>query len=508
MIRLFAAACLLLAFLQPAAAEKRVALIIANSEYLNTSKLDNPRNDAKAVAKVLTQIGFAPGDVTVKFDLGYDGMRKAIMAFGRAAEGADVAIIYFAGHGYGSGVNYLIPVDAELKYFRDLPSETISQRTLEDAVQPAKRLKLIILDACRNDPSRGRMIDAPRTRGLVRGLEEEEPEAPGVLVIYSAKHGTTAQDGPDGGLSPFATALVHQLSNADDIRFVFGGIRDEVMKATKNEQEPWLYASLGREKIYLVDPAAAAAESPTLAALSNKEYTVSNHATIPDDTSSSNNSTIPSNSAVSSKGSKSTGDKTDVWYKLCIDVPVADTPKQGEPQKQQKSENMKKVNVCLTQADVRDNSTAVLIGKIAVRQVAGQEKPQMLAMLPLGSALPPGALIKVDDKEPIKLQYTTCDQAGCYAEANIEPAVIDQMKAGKQIAYLGIDVTGRALSIPLPLEGFAKAFEERPVSVEKYNEDQRKIADVIRQRLADLKKQQEQKNPQAAGAEAARPAKK
>ena len=140
-------------------------------------------------------------------------------------------------------------------------------------------------------------------------------------------------------------------------------------------------------------------------------------------------------------------------------MPVQEPPKKGEQPKQQKPEDMKKVNVCLTQVDVRDNATAILIGKIAVRQVAGQDKPQMLAMLPLGSALPPGALVKIDDKEPIKLQYTTCDQAGCYAEANIEPTLIDQMKSGKQIAYLGIDVTGRALSIPLPLEGFAKAIE-------------------------------------------------
>jgi invasion protein IalB len=193
----------------------------------------------------------------------------------------------------------------------------------------------------------------------------------------------------------------------------------------------------------------------------------------------------------------------DVWYKLCIDVPVQDPPKKGEQPKQQKPEDMKKVNVCLTQVDVRDNATAILIGKIAVRQVAGQDKPQMLAMLPLGSALPPGALVKIDEKEPIKLQYTTCDQAGCYAEANIEPALIEQMKGGKQIAYLGIDVTGRALSIPLPLEGFAKAIDGQPVAVDKYNDDQRKIADVIRQRLADLRKQQEEKNAQAAGGAAA-----
>jgi invasion protein IalB len=195
----------------------------------------------------------------------------------------------------------------------------------------------------------------------------------------------------------------------------------------------------------------------------------------------------------------------DIWYKLCIDVPVAEQPKPGEQPKPQKPEDMKKVNVCLTQVDVRDNATAILIGKIAVRQVANQEKPQMLAMLPLGSALPPGALVKIDDKEPIKLQYTTCDQAGCYAEANIEPGLIDQMKSGKQIAYLGIDVTGRALSIPLPLEGFAKAIDGQPVPVDKYNEDQRKIAEVIRQRLAELKKQQEEaaKNGGQPGAQAA-----
>ena len=195
----------------------------------------------------------------------------------------------------------------------------------------------------------------------------------------------------------------------------------------------------------------------------------------------------------------------DIWYKLCIDVPTPDPVKPGEQPKQQKPEEMKKTNVCLTQVDVRDNATAILIGKLALRQVAGQEKPQLLAMLPLGSALPPGALVKVDDKEPVKLAYTTCDQAGCYAAASIDPALVATMKTGKQIAYLGIDVTGRALSIPLPLEGFAKALDGQPVPVEKYNEDQKKIAEVIRQRLADLRAKQAEaaKNGAAAPAAAA-----
>ncbi len=141
---------------------------------------------------------------------------------------------------------------------------------------------------------------------------------------------------------------------------------------------------------------------------------------------------------------------------------------------------MKKVNVCLTQVDIRDNATAILIGKLAVRQAQNQPKPSILAMLPLGSLLPAGALVKVDDKEPIKLAYNTCDQAGCYAEAEVEPALVEQMKTGKQVAYLGIDVTGRQLAIPLPLEGFAKAVNGAPVPEDKYREDQRKIADVIR----------------------------
>ncbi len=200
----------------------------------------------------------------------------------------------------------------------------------------------------------------------------------------------------------------------------------------------------------------------------------------------------------------------DIWYKLCFDVPVPEPVKPGEQPKQQKPEEMKKVNMCITQVDVRDNVIGALRGKLAIRQTAGQEKPQLLAMLPLGSSLPLGALVKIDDKEPIKLAYQACDQAGCYAEAVVEPALVESMKTGKQIAYLGIDVTGQALSIPLPLEGFKKAIDGQPIPMEKYTEDQKKIADFIRQRVAELRKKQEeaQKNGGAAAPAAADPKKK
>ncbi|MFY9639711.1 MAG: invasion associated locus B family protein [Rhodomicrobium sp.] len=200
------------------------------------------------------------------------------------------------------------------------------------------------------------------------------------------------------------------------------------------------------------------------------------------------------------------GQKSDIWYKLCIDVPVPEPTKPGEPPKQQKPGEMKKVNACLTQADVRDNATAVLVGTLAVRQIVGQPKPQILVMLPLQSALPPGALVKIDDKEPIKLAYTTCDRAGCYAEANIEPALVNQMKAGKQIAYLGIGISRHPLSVSLPLAGFAKAIDGPPMSVEKYNEEQGKIAKVIKARLAELRKKQEEAAQSGQNAQPAAPA--
>jgi invasion protein IalB len=184
--------------------------------------------------------------------------------------------------------------------------------------------------------------------------------------------------------------------------------------------------------------------------------------------------------------------KSDIWYKICIDVPTPEPAKPGEPPKPQKPEEMKKTNICLTQADVRDNVTAMLVGRLAVRQVAGQPQPQMVVLLPLESALPPGALVKVDDKEPVKLVYTTCDQGGCYAEGVIAPTMVDQMKSGKQIAYLGMGVNGRTLSVPLPLEGFAKAIDGQPMPLEKYNEEQRKIGQFIQARLAELRKKQEE----------------
>jgi uncharacterized caspase-like protein len=137
---------------------KRVALIIANGDYRRLSKLPNPVNDGRLIAQSLRAAGFAEEDITVRTDLDHNGMRLAILDFTRKAAGAEVALIYFAGHGFGGAENFLVPVDAKLTNFRDLRYEAFSQRELENAVSSAKGLKLVILDACRNDPSQGRLL--------------------------------------------------------------------------------------------------------------------------------------------------------------------------------------------------------------------------------------------------------------------------------------------------------------------------------------------------------------
>jgi invasion protein IalB len=166
-----------------------------------------------------------------------------------------------------------------------------------------------------------------------------------------------------------------------------------------------------------------------------------------------------------------------IWYKLCTKSALTAS-----------SANIEAGGVCQTMADVRDNKTAVLIGRVAIRELPGQASYQLEVLLPPGSALPPGALVKIDGGEPIKLAYKRCDASGCYAHAAAGNLVIMQMRSGKQIAYLSVDVRGKALNIPLPLAGFAEAFEGTPKALDKYRADEKKIAEVIAKRLAEAGK--------------------
>jgi uncharacterized caspase-like protein len=242
----------------PTGAEARkVALIIGNSDYANTSRLTNPANDIKLVAASARQAGF--DDVTVAADLAVNEFQKAMRDFRDKAEGADVAMVYYAGHGIeAQGKNWLIPTDAQLKSDLDLPYEAINLDRMMEAVSGAQ-VRMVILDSCRNNPF-GRTWKSG-TRAVVNGLAGVE--ADDVLVIYAAGPGQTAADGT-GANSPFATSLAKRLPQPDlPVQLLGGAIRDDVLAATGGLQRPFVSASITGTPVYLV-PRPGAANRPAM----------------------------------------------------------------------------------------------------------------------------------------------------------------------------------------------------------------------------------------------------
>jgi uncharacterized caspase-like protein len=231
-------------------AEKRVALVIGNSDYAAVARLSNPRRDADAVAASLRRIGFRT--VTLEADLSRDKLVRALRAFQDEAETADWAMIYYAGHGIEvGGVNYLVPIDARLKDDRDVQDEAVPLDRLLSAIEGAKKLRLVVLDACRDNPFVAQMRRSVGTRSIGRGLARIEPEG-GTLVAYAAKHGQVALDG-DGANSPFVGALVRHLQTPGlEINKLFRLVRDDVMAATGRKQEPFVYGSLPGEDFFFV----------------------------------------------------------------------------------------------------------------------------------------------------------------------------------------------------------------------------------------------------------------
>ena len=232
-------------------AEKRVALVIGNSTYKNVPKLANSVHDATLVANMFKQAGF--DEVTTRLDLNANDMRKALREFSARARGADVAVIYYAGHGMEmDGNNYLIPTDAVLETDSDALDETVQLDRVLFAIEPAKQLRLIILDACRDNPFAKTMKRTIASRGVGRGLAKVEPNTPNTMIAFAAKAGSTASDG-DGDNGPFAKALVDNLPKPGlDLRLAFGYVRDEVLKNTGYQQEPYVYGSLGGDSVSLV----------------------------------------------------------------------------------------------------------------------------------------------------------------------------------------------------------------------------------------------------------------
>lgn len=259
---------------QPALADKRVALVIGNSSYRNVAKLGNPVNDASAVAAMFKSAGF--NTVESRLNLTVSELRKALRDFGNTSRDADVAVVYYAGHGIElDGTNYLIPVDATLETDTDVLDETLSLDRVLVAVEPAKQLRLIILDACRDNPFAKNMKRTMASRAIGRGLAKVEPSSPNTVIAFAAKAGSTASDGT-GKNSPFATALVEHLAKPGlDLQRAFRYVRDDVLKATNNTQEPYTYTSLGGDDVPLIPaPAKPAVTAPAVAAPADQNSTM------------------------------------------------------------------------------------------------------------------------------------------------------------------------------------------------------------------------------------------
>ena len=288
-----AAAILLLSLLAaPASAQQRVALVIGNGSYAHAPSLANPLNDAADIGGALERLGFK---VTRIENAGYSELRRGLQQFSLAASASEMAAVFYAGHGIEvDRRNFLVPVDARLLSDADVEFETVPLDLLMRAVERTRGLRLIILDACRDNPFAAAMQRAGATRSIGRGLARVEPSGE-TLVAYAAKEGTVAADG-EGRNSPYTAALLAHLEEPGlRVDLMFRKVRDAVLASTGGRQEPFIYSSLSGKDTYLAalpapepapapapptaevqaSPAPAAGESEALRALAEREFWVS-----------------------------------------------------------------------------------------------------------------------------------------------------------------------------------------------------------------------------------------
>ncbi len=228
--------------------ETRIALLIGNAGYKKVAPLTNAKRDTKVLGEALRRIGFTV--VTTQEDLSREQLIAVLRDFARKAESADWAVVYYAGHGLEiGGINYLIPVDAKLGSDRDVPLEAVELENALLAVEGARKLRLVILDACRDNPFSQTMKRSVASRSVGRGLAGVEPDG-ATLVAFAAKAGQVALDG-SGANSPFATAIAKYIDTPGlEVNFLFRKVRDEVFSTTERQQEPFTYGSLPAEAFY------------------------------------------------------------------------------------------------------------------------------------------------------------------------------------------------------------------------------------------------------------------
>ena len=247
-------AVFMLGFVGTAWAESRVALVIGNSIYEKAPKLANPGNDSADIAASLTRLGFK---VQLHSNLDFQRMNQALRDFARASRNSEMAVVYYAGHGIEvDKKNWLIPTDAQLASDAEIEFETVSLDLLSQAVSGATVLRLVMVDACRENPFARQMNRQNATRSIGRGLGRVEDPGPGTLVVFAAAEGQLAEDGT-GRNSPFATALLAQIEKpGNEVGSLFRKVRDDVMARTANRQQPFQYGSLPGRDIFFTTPSA------------------------------------------------------------------------------------------------------------------------------------------------------------------------------------------------------------------------------------------------------------
>jgi hypothetical protein len=238
----FFAAVFFSVFVTPAVADNRVALVIGNGAYARVPHLPNPVHDAEDVAAALKRSGF---EIMVVTDLDKAGMDEAMIKFTRAARTADVAIFYYTGHALQfGGINYLVPVDAQLNHEADLRRMVRVDDVIAD-MQPARNLRILVLDSCRDNPlaeQLKRSIGTARSASVGRGLAKiDSPE--GMIIAYATQSGRTADDG-DGRNSPYTTAFLKNVGTKEEIGTIFRRISADVYQTTHQAQLPELSLSL------------------------------------------------------------------------------------------------------------------------------------------------------------------------------------------------------------------------------------------------------------------------
>ena len=251
--------------------EKRVALVIGNGDYKIAPHLDNPANDARAIAETFRKLGF---EVVDGYDLDVSQMRKAVSDFSAALPEAKSAVVYYSGHGVSvDDEDFLLPVDIDLKSPTDLDISAISLPMVLKQMKLEERVNIVLLDVCRDNPF-VQELARNRTPAAIgpRGLSPIQGElARGTLIAFATDPNSTAQDGVQGEHSPFTEALLNHLPDPGaPIDTVMMRVRSEVWEKTKHIQQPWVYSSLTSQFSFNPRAGTAARTTPAAAPLARR----------------------------------------------------------------------------------------------------------------------------------------------------------------------------------------------------------------------------------------------